>query len=72
MYETHTRSVVKSLLWRVIATLISVCMAYLFTGSVTTAAEISLSGAAISIGIYYLHERVWDSIHWGRARQFRK
>ena len=55
--ETKTRSVVKAITWRIIATLI----AYIWVGL----------EAAIIINIiqtidYYLHERGWAHIKWGR------
>ncbi len=40
MKETNTRSFAKAVSWRVIATTITVCIAYLFTGEVTVALEI--------------------------------
>ncbi len=56
MTETHWRTVVKSISWRVVATLVT---AY-FTG---------LTGAiVINIWMtvaYYIHERMWTRVKWG-------
>lgn len=59
MIETKTRSIVKAITWRVVATII----AYLWVGL----------EAAIIINIvqtiaYYFHERVWVHIDWGRNK----
>lgn len=72
MYETHTRSIVKSLLWRVVATLTSLVVTYEFTHSLGLATTVSLVGAAIGTALYYIHERIWDSVHWGRTKRHSK
>lgn len=54
--ETHSRSIVKAITWRVIATIIAAYWAGWH--------------AAILMNIvqtfaYYIHERVWVNIDWG-------
>lgn len=67
MDETKLRSVSKTIVWRVLATLITLVVAYWFTGSFGEATEISLVAALLSTAAYYLHERVWNKIRWGRT-----
>lgn len=55
--ETKTRSVVKAITWRVIATLIAMYW-------VGFQAAIVLN--IIQTVAYYLHERVWVKIKWGK------
>lgn len=55
--ETKTRSIVKAITWRIIATLI----AYIWVGF-TAAIIINV----IQTVAYYFHERVWVHIKWGR------
>lgn len=55
--ETKTRSIVKAITWRIIATLI----AYIWVGF-TAAIIINV----IQTIAYYFHERVWVHIDWGR------
>lgn len=56
MTETHKRTIIKSISWRIVATAVT---AY-FTG---------LTGAiVINIWMtvaYYIHERAWTNIKWG-------
>jgi len=66
-HETKTRSVTKTIVWRIIATLVAWTSAYFFTGKLGAATEISLSAAVVSSLAYYLHERVWDQVGWGRV-----
>jgi uncharacterized membrane protein len=72
MYETHARSIAKSVVWRFIATTVSFIVTYYFTGSLANATEISLVSAIVSTVVYYLHERAWDKIVWGRAKRHSK
>ena len=55
--ETKTRSIVKAITWRLIATLI----AYIWVGF-TAAIIINL----IQTIAYYFHERVWVHVKWGK------
>lgn len=64
--ESHARSIVKALTWRVIATVVTVCVAWLILGDVSHALEIGLLDTFIKLGAYYGHERVWDRIALGK------
>lgn len=57
MIETKTRSVVKAITWRIIATLIAMYW-------VGFQAAIVLN--IIQTVAYYFHERAWVHINWGR------
>ena len=64
--ETKTRTLVKTVVWRIIATLLTWAVVYIFTGSITGSLEITLVAAAVSMLAYYVHERVWNVIKWGK------
>ncbi len=66
--ESHTRSIVKTLTWRVIATLVTMSVAWIVLGQVTHALEIGLLDTLIKLGAYYGHERIWDRVKIGRDR----
>ena len=63
--ETHARSLVKTIIWRVVATLITGSTIYFFTQKWNESMEISFVAAFFSTVGYYIHERVWNKIHWG-------
>ena len=65
-HETHARTFVKTIVWRAVATLITLGTVYFFTGHIGESAEIAISGAALGIIAYYLYERAWNGIEWGR------
>ena len=57
--ESRTRSIVKTLSWRAIATMITMLVALVVTGKGTFALEIGIADTIIKLFVYYGHERVW-------------
>ena len=72
MKETRSRSVLKSMTWRVLATLTTVILVFIFTGNLIISLGVGFLEAILKIIIYYLHERGWDKIKWGRKTTKRK
>lgn len=64
--ETHTRSVLKALSWRTLGTLDTFAISWLLTGRVEIAGSIAGLEIITKIAWYYLHERIWAIIPWGR------
>jgi len=67
--ESHKRTIVKALSWRVIATLVTILAAWLFTGTVEIAFKIGLLYTLIKLAVYYLHERTWIRLRFGKFNQ---
>ena len=63
----RARSLAKSLTWRATAGIDTFIIAYVVTGSATWAGSILGIEAVTKILIYYLHERAWAWIPWGRS-----
>ena len=66
--ESHGRTIMKALSWRVIATLVTFTVAWIITGELTFAAEIGLADTVIKLGAYYLHERTWMRVSFGKLK----
>jgi uncharacterized membrane protein len=66
--ETHARSVLKAISWRTLGTLDTFAISWFFTGRVEVAGSIAGFEIVTKIAWYYLHERVWAAISWGRRR----
>jgi uncharacterized membrane protein len=64
--ETHTRSVLKAISWRTLGTLDTFAISWFLTGRVAIAGSIAAIEVITKIAWYYLHERVWAAIPWGR------
>lgn len=65
--ETVYRSVLKSLTYRIIAGITTSLIAWGITGRFQIAVAIGLGDAVIKIGVFYLHERIWNRVNLGRA-----
>jgi uncharacterized membrane protein len=64
--DTKRRSFAKAVSWRVIATLITAAIVYAFTGEAKFAATVGVSDSALKFLLYFLHERTWNSVAYGR------
>ena len=66
--ESHLRSVLKGLTWRIIATTTTISIAYIITGEINSALKIGAIEFVGKILIYYLHERAWLLLPRGSVR----
>jgi sulfate adenylyltransferase large subunit len=64
--ETHGRSFVKAISWRATGSLDTFIVAVLITGSSKVAGSVALAEIMTKTVIYYLHERAWAAIRWGK------
>jgi uncharacterized membrane protein len=69
MKETHLRSIIKSLSWRITATITTMLIAYLITGNYEIAIKIGGIEVFLKLLIYYLHERLWLLLPVGTIRK---
>lgn len=66
MSDSHIRSVVKGITWRVTGTLDTIFLAFIVTGTFVNAVKIGLTEVVTKVILYYLHERIWNIIPFGR------
>jgi uncharacterized membrane protein len=64
--DTHSRSFVKALSWRATGTVDTMIISLVVTGSIKLAATIGLTEVVTKSLLYYLHERAWLKIPYGR------
>jgi uncharacterized membrane protein len=60
------RSLAKTISWRALGSLDTLALGYIFTGSFKIAGSIASAEVLTKIALYYLHERGWAHIKWGR------
>lgn len=58
----------KSLTWRVIAIVSTFVVGFVMSGSLSFAASLTIFSNLVNFILYYLHERVWLKVEWGRVR----
>ncbi len=66
--ETHTRTIVKAVSWRVVATLTTATIVFIFTRKWDLTLGITFFEVLSKILFYYFHERIWNVIHWGQEK----
>ena len=66
MKVTKLRSFIKALLWRLIGSIDTFIISFIVTGNGKWAIGIASVEVFSKIVLYYLHERVWNAIKWGR------
>lgn len=64
--ETHGRSVAKTVSWRIIATVTTATIVWLLTGRLEFALIVGGIDTTAKLVLYFLHERAWDRIRYGR------
>ena len=67
MKENQSRSIGKSISWRVLASCDTILISYLITGSIAIAATIGSIEVLTKMVLYYFHERAWNKFTFGRA-----
>lgn len=61
------RSLTKTISWRITGTLDTILLTFLFTGQVDTAISVGVTEVATKLILYFIHERVWAKVKWGRV-----
>jgi uncharacterized membrane protein len=65
--EAHLRSFAKAVSWRFVGSLDTFILSFLITGNAIWAVSIASAEAVTKITLFYLHERAWRLIPWGRS-----
>ena len=65
-HEGHGRSLIKAVSWRTVGTIDTFIISFFITGKASIAGGIAAVEVVTKIMIYYLHERVWAMVPWGR------
>lgn len=60
--ETHRKSLLKAVSWRVLGTLDTFIISYFVTGSAKIGAGIASIEVLTKMVLYYFHERAWSRV----------
>ena len=66
--ETHPRTVIKAISWRVIASVTTMTIIYVLTREWVLTLGAGLVEASSKMLFYYMHERAWGKIGWGKQK----
>lgn len=64
--EKPIRSLLKSISWRIVATLTTVVLVFVFGKDLTLATLVGITEMVVKTVIYYFHERFWNLLGFGR------
>lgn len=63
--ESHRRSILKAVTWRIFALAITTGTTWILTGEMSLAVSVGLADMALKIGSFYVHERAWNRSKFG-------
>ena len=66
--ETKSRSWLKSIIWRIVGIFILGGLSWIVTHNWEQTSVITITFHSIRLVLYYVHERLWDDIDWGRIK----
>jgi uncharacterized membrane protein len=66
--DSNARSIAKAISYRFLGSASTALIAFAFTGKIGLSAGVGLADAVVKIGLYFLHERVWNYISFGRGK----
>lgn len=66
MVETNKRSLVKTISWRLTGSGATLLISWAILGSFSIASSIAVIQLVSNTILYYIHERIWNKVVWGR------
>ena len=66
--ESHFRSIIKAVTWRAGGTVVTFAVAWILTRKFELAAQIGLLDTTIKLAAFYIHERMWMKINFGKLK----
>ena len=66
--ESHARSVAKAVSWRIMGTLATGALVFVFTRRLALSLTVGAFEFVSKIGLFWMHERIWDRIRMGRRQ----
>jgi uncharacterized membrane protein len=66
--EAQSRSLAKATSWRILGSLDTFLLSWLFTSDVKAAGAIATAEVLTKMVLYYVHERAWSRIGWGLGK----
>ena len=60
------KTLIKTMTWRVTASLTTFLIAWILTGDLLIGISIGSVEVVAKIFLYYYHERIWNNINWAK------
>jgi uncharacterized membrane protein len=66
--EFLLRTTTKTISYRCVGSSITFIISFIFTGEIVVSAAISVTEFLLKPSLYWIHERVWNNIIWGKTK----
>ncbi|MBM3765505.1 MAG: DUF2061 domain-containing protein [Acidobacteria bacterium] len=66
--ESNTRSIAKAVSYRILGSLATAMIFLVLTGDWKMSAAAGVSDSVVKLALYFLHERMWNHISFGREK----
>jgi len=66
--SAHKRSFTKALSWESVSNLAVFGLAYAMFGNIRLCAIFFIISFVLKLGMFYIHERIWHQINWGKTK----
>jgi uncharacterized membrane protein len=70
--ETRRRAIVKAITYRVIVAITLAAISWFYTGNLFETSAVSITYTVIATIVYYVHERAWLKVKWGKVFHSKK
>jgi uncharacterized membrane protein len=67
--ESNARSLAKAVSYRVLGSMGTMLVVFCFSGNMTLSVGVGALDMLLKIGLYFLHERLWNYIPYGRPKR---
>ena len=67
--DTKTRSVIKTISWRITGTLCTFLISWAILDDIKTSSAIAIIQLTFNSIVFYFHERLWNIVRWGQDEQ---
>jgi uncharacterized membrane protein len=67
--ESKSRSIAKAVSYRVLGSTTTALVCFVLTRKVGLSGELGILDMVLKIGLYFVHERLWNHIAFGRPKR---
>ena len=67
--DTKTRSIIKTISWRITGTLCTFLISWAILDDIKTSSAIAIIQLTFNSIVFYFHERLWNIVRWGQDEQ---
>jgi len=67
--ETHRRTFLKAITWQTLGVVTMTLLALPHTSSLVAALTVATSSCALGFVTFFIHERLWSRVAWGRSSE---